>query len=156
MASSAIPRRTSSNIRTPNSPLRSATTPGNAAAPIQRRAVLRAASSIPAGWRRCSSAAPSTLEFIRGSGQLGDTVTYLSGGLVSELWNLIRPRRRVEDDGREPKTALQGPASGVHVLHPRHRHQRPRDPHEPTLEIPLERTYLVAPPSPQQGRQHED
>src|SRR3712207_9009693 len=57
-------------------------------------------------------------------------------------------RRRVEDDRREAQAPLQGTTLRVHVLHTRHRHQRPRNPHEPprseehTSEL-QSRQYLV-------------
>src|SRR5829696_4029470 len=155
MATATMPSKMRITVLRPNSPLMSAAMPGNAARPSQRRIVPRAASSIPARWRRCSSANAAPLEFIGLARQLGDAVAHLGGGFVGELGDLVGASRRVEDDRREPEAALQGSPPRVHVLDPGHRHQGACDPDEPPLQVHLQRTDLVPPPPPQQRRQHE-
>src|SRR5829696_6098839 len=129
--------RTRIRVRIPNWPLIRAAIPGNDAAPIQRRIVPSAASNIPTGWRRRSPKSSAALEFICGSSQFGDPVAHLGGRIFGELRDLVRTRCRVKNDRREPQATLQRSAPGIHVLYPCHRHQRPRDAHEPPLQVYL-------------------
>src|ERR687897_768647 len=129
--------RTRIRVRIPNWPLIRAAIPGNAAAPIQRRIVPSAASNIPTGWRRRSPKSSTALEFIRRSGELGDPVTHLGGRVFGKLWDLVRSGGSIEDHRREPQAPLQRSASGIYVLHPRHRHQRPRDTYKSPLQVHL-------------------
>src|SRR3712207_9402383 len=109
MAEAATMAKTPTRIRVIicQPPPARAATPGMAAAPIQRRTVFMASVSIAAGWRRCTS------ELIVLPGQLGDPVAHLSGDGGGELGDLVRARRRVEDDRREAEAPLERTALAI-------------------------------------------
>src|SRR5215211_6675367 len=122
------PSRKSVTVHKLNPWLTRRTTPGKTSPLIQRRSVLMAPRSMATGWRRFS-------EFILLPGQLGDAVPHSFG-----------------DNGRQPEPALQWSLPGVHVLDAGQRHERAADPEDPTLQVHLVGSNLVAPPPPPQPR----
>src|SRR5215217_8083714 len=143
------PSRKSVTVHRLNPWLTRRTTPGMTSPLIQRRSVLMAPMSMATGWRRFS-------EFILLPGQLGDAVPHSFGDKGRQLGDLVWSGRSVKHHGREPEPALQWSLPGVHVLDAGQRHERAADPEDPTLQVHLVGSNLVAPPPPPQPRHHPD
>src|SRR5215218_4421732 len=143
------PSRKSVTVHRLNPWLTRRTTPGKTSPLTQRRSVVIAPTSMATGCRRFS-------ELILLPGQLGDAIPRSFGDGGRELGDLVRPGRGVKDHGREPEPALQWSLPGVHVLDAGQRHERAADPEDPTLQVHLVGSNLVAPPPPPQPRHHPD